>query len=283
MKRSEYRHTTFDIPSNRKLWDTLGEFDALMQYVEAACTSYEEKQKSSGLTLEEFLKSEKEKMSHPISSLAFDSPREKLHDLYLVYPHSCLDVFIDEIIEDMRTLGFVGFSLAGTSNTSRLERLLLSLQRIGIIPNLYDFSLPIYTYYRYMRNGLNHNGGDEGDNTKVKNAYTSVHAFKADIDARFNYLDALGECANLQFGDYVLCTANIKNIADLIVLAIESHVAWENFFLPVDNHPTIKKIKGYQRDKQINHVKHVVKQTYAIELADDTCAKIVDNTIAHFV
>ena len=52
MKRSEYRHTTFDVPSNRKLWDSLGEFDALMQYVEAACISYEEKQQSSGLTLE---------------------------------------------------------------------------------------------------------------------------------------------------------------------------------------------------------------------------------------
>ena len=282
MKRSEYRHTTFDVPSNRKLWDSLGEFDALMQYVEAACISYEEKQQSSGLTLEEFKKTEKDKMSHPISSLEFNSPREKLHDLYLVYPHSCLDVFIDEIIEDMRTLGFAGFNLAGTNNTSRLERLLLSLQHIGIIPNLYDFSLPVYTYYRYMRNGLNHNGGDDGDNTKVKNAYTTVYAFKAVIDGRFNYLDALGECANLQFGDYVLCTANIKNIADLIVLAIESHVDWDNFFLSVDNHPTIKKIKGYQRDKQVSHVKHVIKQTYAIDLSDDTCGKIVDNTIAHF-
>ena len=32
------------MPSNRKLWNTLGGFDALMQYVDAACISYEEKQ-----------------------------------------------------------------------------------------------------------------------------------------------------------------------------------------------------------------------------------------------
>lgn len=95
MKRFEYRKTHFDIPSNRKLWNTLGGFDALMQYVEAACISYNEKQIASGLSFEDFLETEKDKMSHPITSLAFTNPLVKLHELYLVYPYSCLDVFID--------------------------------------------------------------------------------------------------------------------------------------------------------------------------------------------
>ena len=281
MKRTEYRRSTFNMPSNRKLWNTLGGFDALMQYVDAACISYEEKQKMSGLSFEKFLESEKGKMSHPISSLLFGNPREKLHDLYLVYPHSCLDVFIDDFVDDMRTLGFTGFRLAETNNVSRLERLITSLHRIGINPNLYDFSMPIYTYYRYLRNGLNHDAGNKGD-AKLSNSFKTVSAFKDDIDARYNYLNALKEMANLNFGDYVLCTANIKNIADLIVLSIENHINWDNFYLPVGNYPTIKKINSFVRDRQISYVKNIIRNTYSIQLPDDKCGIIVDNTITNF-
>lgn len=282
MKRSEYRKTTFDLPSNRRLWETLGEFDALMQYVEAACISYEEKREESGLSFEEFLESEKKKMSHPISSLAFDNPREKLHDLYLVYPHSCLDSFIDELIDDMHELGFGDFKLADTDKVSRLERLKTALERLGIKPTFYDFSLSIYTYYRYVRNSLNHNGGTENVDVKIQNVFKNLSKMKEEIDARFNYLDALTECNTLNFCDYVLCTANIKNIADLIVVAIEKHVDWENFYLSVERHPTIKKINGYVQEKQVRHVQNTICNTYSVRLQDNVCSKIVANTIAHF-
>lgn len=282
MKRSEYRKTTFDLPSNRRLWDTLGEFDALMQYVEAACISYEEKREESGLSLEAFLDSEKKKMSHPISSLAFKNPREKLHNLYLVYPHSCLDSFIDELIDDMHELGFTEFRLADTDKVSRLERLKTALERLGIKPALYDFSLSIYTYYRYLRNSLNHNGGTENVDVKVQNVFKDLSKMKKEIDDRFNYLGALTECNTLNFGDYVLCTANIKNIADLMVIAIEKHVYWNSFYLSTDRHPTIKKINGYAHEKQVRYVQNTIRNTYSITLQEDVCSKIVANTIAHF-
>lgn len=282
MKRSEYRKTTFDLPSNRRLWDTLGEFDALMQYVEAACISYEEKRKESGLSLEEFLRSEKGKMSHPISSLAYENPREKLHNLYLIYPHSCLDSFIDELIDDMHELGFTEFRLADTDKVSRLERLKTALERLGIKPALYDFSLSIYTYYRYVRNNLNHNGGNEDIDAKVQNVFKDLSKMKKDIEERFNYLDALRECNILNFGDYVLCTANIKNIADLMVVAVEKHVDWENFYLSVERHPTIKKINGYVEEKRVRYVQNTIRNTYSITLQEEICSKIVTNTIAYF-
>lgn len=38
--RSTYRKTTFDIPSNRKLWLTLGQYDALVEYQEVASRYY---------------------------------------------------------------------------------------------------------------------------------------------------------------------------------------------------------------------------------------------------
>lgn len=34
--RLTYRKTTFDIPSNRNLWLTLGQYDALVEYQEVA-------------------------------------------------------------------------------------------------------------------------------------------------------------------------------------------------------------------------------------------------------
>ena len=88
--------------------------------------------------------------------------------------------------------------------------------------------------------------------------------------------------ANLNFGDYVLCTANIKNIADLIVLSIESHINWDNFYLSVGNYPAIKKINNFVRDRQISYVKNVIWNTYSIQLSDDMCGIIVDNTITNF-
>lgn len=181
----------------------------------------------------------------------------------------------------MRTLAFSGFSLADTNKISKLERLIIALKRLGINPKLYDFSMPIYNYFRYLRNGLNHNGADEGD-AKLLNSFKVVSTHKADIDKRFNNLNALTECGKLNFGDYVLCTANIKNIADLIVLSIESHINWDNFYLSEDNHPAINKINGYNRERQISYVKNVIQTTYSITLPDDKCGVIVDNTIAHF-
>ena len=38
--RSTYRNTTFDIPSNRNLWLTLGQYDALVEYQEVASRYY---------------------------------------------------------------------------------------------------------------------------------------------------------------------------------------------------------------------------------------------------
>ena len=55
--------------------------------------------------------------------------------------------------------------------------------------------------------------------------------------------------------------ANIKNIADLIVLSIENHINWDNFYLPVGNYPTIKKINSFVNfvaccDSNLLYIRH---------------------------
>ena len=148
MKRKEYRGTSFNLPCNRHLWKVLGEYDALMQYAECAIISFEEQSLASGLSFQEFLKSQAEKMSHPISNLSFMYPRQILHNLYLILPYSCLDTYIDGLVQNMRELGFNNFSIADTKGVSKLENLRTALLRVGIIPKFDEFNIPIFKYYR---------------------------------------------------------------------------------------------------------------------------------------
>lgn len=280
MKRREYRGTSFNLPCNRQLWKTLGEFDALMQYVECAIISFEEKHKESELTFQEFMKSQADKMTHPISSLSFSDPRQTSHNMFLVFPHSCLDTYIDGIVQNMRELGFCDFSLADTKGVSRLENLKTSLLRVGAKPDLDSYNMPIYKYYRLLRNRLSHDVLNVRD-VEIENAYKNVIKIKQEIDTRFKNPGALKEVAVLDFSDYILCTANIKNICDKLVVSIEPLIKWDNYTIKKDYCKEIKRIKGLNGQRQLRYVRNFVASRFSKYPPSDACGYILNNTLAY--
>ena len=80
----------------------------------------------------------------------------------------------------------------------------------------------------------------------------------------------------------LLVTGNIKNIADLMVVAIEKKVDWNNFYLSAKRYPTIKKIKGYKQDRQVKFIQNTILNNFSIKLSEEVRSKILENTIAHF-
>lgn len=280
MKRREYRGTSFNLPCNRQLWKTLGEFDALMQYVECAIISFEEKQKESELTFQEFLKSQADKMSHPIFSLSFSEPRQTAHNMFLVYPHSCLDTYIDGIVQNMRELGFCDFSLADTKGVSRLENLKTALIRIGAKPKLDNYNMHIYKYYRLLRNRLSHDVLSVRD-VEIENAYKNAINNKIEIDKRFRKPDALKEMGVLDFSDYILCTANIKNICDKLVISIEPLIKWESYTIKKEYCKEIKRIKGLKEQRQLCYVRNYVASRFSRYPPTDACSFILSNTLSY--
>ena len=280
MKRREYRGTSFNLPCNRQLWKTLGEFDALMQYVECAIISFEEKQKESDLTFQDFLKSQANKMSYPIFNLSFSEPRQISHNMFLLYPHSCLDTYIDGVVQNMRELGFRDFSLADTKGVSRLENLKTALIRVGAKPNMNDYNMPIYKYYRLLRNRLSHDVLNVRV-VEIENAYKNVIKIKHEIDKRFKNPDALKEMGVLEFSDYILCTANIKNICDKLVISIEPLIKWENYTIKKEYCKEIKRIKGLNEQRQLRYVRNYVASRFSNNPPTDAYIDILRNTLLY--
>ena len=280
MKRREYRGTSFNLPCNRQLWKTLGEFDALMQYVECAIISFEEKQKESDLTFQDFLKSQANKMSYPIFNLSFSEPRQISHNMFLLYPHSCLDTYIDGVVQNMRELGFRDFSLADTKGVSRLENLKTALIRVGAKPNMDDYNMPIYKYYRLLRNRLSHDVLNVRV-VEIENAYKNVIKIKHEMDKRFKNPDALKEMGVLEFSDYILCTANIKNICDKLVISIEPLIKWENYTIKKEYCKEIKRIKGLNEQRQLRYVRNYVASRFSNNPPTDAYIDILRNTLLY--
>lgn len=75
---------------------------------------------------------------------------------------------------------------------------------------------------------------------------------------------------NLTFDDFILCTANIKSIADKLTKSLENKIDWGKFSRRNSNlFPKLKKIRS-NRTRQVSYIKNVISDIYGIRLSD-TC------------
>lgn len=74
MGRTLVRHSTFNLPSMRRLWQVLGEYDALVEYIEFTTrkfkTSFESQQE---LSFPDFLSSEAKKENICLNNLTLEN------------------------------------------------------------------------------------------------------------------------------------------------------------------------------------------------------------------
>ena len=104
MDRTIVRHSTFNLPSMRRLWQVLGEYDALVEYIELTTrmfkTSFESQHE---LTFPEFLSSEAMKENICLNDLTLDNYETFKYKYYLILPNSSFDRFLDDFMIDFHT------------------------------------------------------------------------------------------------------------------------------------------------------------------------------------
>lgn len=270
MDRTIVRHSTFNLPSMRRLWQVLGEYDALVEYIELTTrmfkTSFESQHE---LTFPEFLFSEAMKENICLNDLTLDNYETFKYKYYLILPNSSFDRFLDDFMIDFHTL--LDKKIPLSRHKSKLQSILDYLARESFAISLEDFSISLYDYYRLIRNSLAHDSLKK--EPEIVEIFSSLNI--ADVHSRYPRLSAPHDMDNLTFDDFILCTANIKSIADKLTKSLENKIDWGKFSRRNSNlFPKLKKFRS-NRTRQVSYIKNVISDMYGIRLSD-TC---VDNIL----
>ncbi|MBV3402790.1 hypothetical protein KSW85_13515 [Prevotella copri] len=270
MDRTIVRHSTFNLPSMRRLWQVLGEYDALVEYIELTTrmfkTSFESQHE---LTFPEFLSSEAMKENICLNDLTLDNYETFKYKYYLILPNSSFDRFLDDFMIDFHTLFDKNIPLS--RHKTKLHSIVDYLVGDSFSILLEDFSISLYDYYRLIRNSLAHDSLKK--EPEIVEIFSSLNI--AEVHSRYPRLSAPHDMDNLTFDDFILCTANIKSIADKLTKSLENKIDWGKFSRRNSNlFPKLKKFRS-NRTRQVSYIKNVISDIYGIRLSD-TC---VDNIL----
>ena len=265
MDRTLFRHSTFNLPSMRRLWQVLGEYDALVEYIELTTrmfkTSFESQHE---LTFPEFLSSEAMKENICLNDLTLDNYETFKYKYYLILPNSSFDRFLDDFMIDFHTLFDKNIPLS--RHKTKLHSIVDYLVGDSFSILLEDFSISLYDYYRLIRNSLAHDSLKK--EPEIVEIFSSLNI--ADVHSRYPRLSAPHDMNNLTFDDFILCTANIKSIADKLTKSLENKIDWGKFSRRKSNlFPKLKKFRS-NRTRQVSYIKNVISDIYGIRLSD-TC------------
>ena len=246
--RSTYRKTTFDIPSNRKLWLTLGQYDALVEYQEVASRYYLGTFDVKKESFDAFLSRTSTATGVRLNSISLANFRKKQYQGYLVFPNASFDEFITDFVDDVRFLIDPAFALSKIDGSK-------------------------FDYYRLLRNDVAHSL-----NQDYEKEYKAID--KIAITAFYPTLNEPNEKSQLSFEDFILCTANIKNIADLLTVSLLPHIDWKQLVLSNKDKliPQYVRFLHEGRTKRLHtYVSNCVKSLYGYTLDKLTINNIIDS------
>lgn len=271
-KRSEYRKTTFNIPSNRNLWKSLGQYDALVEYQEVASRYYLGTFDANKEPFDTFLSRTATATGVRLNSISLANFRKKQYQGYLVFPNASFDDFVVDFVDDVRFLIDPAFALS-KSNGSKFDRLWDALSQKGIIPSIEKFKKDLYDYYRLLRNDVAH-----CLNKDYKEEYKALD--KKAIAAFYTTLNEPKEKSQLSFDDFILCTANIKNIADLLTVSLFPHIDWEQLVFR-NKDKLIPKYIRFLHEKSTDRLRiyilNCIKNLYGYTLDESAINNIIDS------
>lgn len=263
MDRTVVRHSTFNLPSMRRLWQVLGEYDALVEYIELTTrmfkTSFESQHE---LTFPEFLSSEAMKENICLNNLTLENYESFKYKYYLMLPNSSFDRFLDDFRIDFHTL--FDKNIPMSRQKTKLQSILDYLAGDSFSISLEDFSASLYDYYRLIRNSIAHDSLKK--EPKIAEIFNSLNI--TDVHSQYPRLSAPHDMNNLTFDDFILCTANIKSIADKLTKSLENKIDWGKF--SEHNSYLFPKLKRFRsnRTRQISYIKNVISDIYGIRLSE---------------
>ena len=276
MKRHAYRGTSFDIPANKKFWKQCGEYDSLIQFEEcchrALLERYdEEKGKDHSLSFKLFTQKMAVGTKVNLGFFDFDNYENSLYASYIIYPYGAFDCFIQDVIKDLKDFKINIKIDKQKGKGTKLSQLLKQLKTRGIDVKIEQFKIDLFEYYRLRRNSVAH----------MLPETTYISSFNKSVKSRHlvsktypNQPNALTSYDKMTFDDFVVCTANLKNISDIITRTIEKNINWEKigkshrYWI---NYKNINAICSFEKQKKMDFVRKVIEGRYGVELSDELC------------
>lgn len=278
MKRNAYRGTSFNLPCNRKFWKKCGDFDSLIQFQECAYRALmddlSKKQKAnSALDLDNYMKFLAAQVHVNLGGFKLPDFQNYMYAAYLVYPYANFDCFLDELVGNLAQLGIkLKIRQAKSKKVStKLIQVLKQLKNKGINVSIDSYKLEMFDFYRLRRNAVAH----MLSGSMYISAFNKIQKSKKQVLKTYPHQpNALQSANQINFDDFIVCTANLKNIADIIVRAIESHINWKKIG---KTHPKWIDYKVFnsfcplERARRIGYIKSKVASLYGVQLTDEEC------------
>lgn len=255
------RKSTFYLPCRKRLWKTLGEYDALVEYMELSTRKFKSLYNSQHeLSFSEFLSKEARNEGICLNDLTLQNYECFKYKYYLILPYSAFDRFLDDFRKDFKFLFDKEIPLL--QNKAKFQSILDFLRGNSFSVQMDSFSNNLFDYYRLGRNSLAH------DNLKKIAEIEALFRAIAVNDVHLHYpsLTAPNDMMNFAFDDFILCTANLKSIADKLVLSLENKINWIDFVMRnSDKFAKLNRFKG-NTDRQSVYVRNVIQTMYGIKL-----------------
>lgn len=271
MRNVTSRNSTFNIPSNRSLWHSLGEFDALVEYQEVASRNYLNAFDVTTETFRDYLKRTSSEVGIHLNDITLNNFKQVQRQGYLVFPNASFDEFISAYVKDVKFLVTPNFELSSKNDKCKFDKLLDALVTIGINPKIDDAKVNLYHYYRLLRNDIAHRS-----NKDYEKEYNSIDRYK--IHSFYPTLGVPMQKNELNFDDFILCTTNIKNIADILTLSILPQINWEKV-ISENKEQIIPKYSQFIREKRLKrlriYINNCVAARYGVRLSEETIEEIV--------
>lgn len=279
MNRLSYRGTSFNLPSNKNLWTVCGELDSISELQECARRKfmmlYDEKKVSNpGFSFSDFTKEQAAVTGVHLGEFKVQNYEDRLFSSYLIYPFSVFDTFLDDFVSDLKKLNITLKVGKKASKTEKLTQILKQLRGRGIKPVIEPFKMDLFDYYRIRRNVVAHNLPA----SKYKTAFTKVYTHRSDILSIYpNQANALDKSMSMSYDDFIVCTANLKNISDLLTTAVGKSVNWEKVGKSRPSWMDYKQLKTmhFETEKKIGHIRTTVRSLYGVSLTDKECKAFI--------
>ncbi len=250
----------------------MGQYDALVEYQEVASRYYLGTFDVKKESFDAFLSRTSTATGVRLNSISLANFRKKQYQGYLVFPNASFDEFITDFVDDVRFLIDPAFALSKIDG-SKFDKLLDALSQNGISLSIERFKKDLYDYYRLLRNGVAHSL-----NQDYEKEYKAID--KIAITAFYPTLNEPNEKSQLSFDDFILCTANIKNIADLLTVSLLPHIDWKQLVLSNKDKliPQYVRFLHEGRTKRLHtYVSNCVKSLYGYTLDKLTINNIIDS------
>ena len=279
MNRSSYRGTSFNLPSNKKLWTVCGELDSISELQECARRKFmmlydERKVGEPSITFPDFTKEQAGLTGVHLGEFKVQNYEDKLFSSYLIYPFSVFDTFLDDFVSDLKKLNIKLKVGKKASKPEKLAQILKQLRGRKIKPNIDQFKMDLFDYYRIRRNVVAHNLPA----LKYKSSFSKIYAHRSDILSIYpNQAKALDKSMSMSYDDFIVCTANLKNIADLLTVEVGKCINWEKIGKSRPSWIDYKQLKGmhFDTEKRIGHVRTTVRSIYGVSLTDKECKAFI--------